>query len=462
MHIAQIHISNILGVKELNIDAGRITEITGKNGSGKSSVIGAIRAALGASDVPTARLVHDGAESGSVVLVFNDGTTIRRTVKRDGTKLDVIDAEGNKYQKPQTVLDALYDITQFNPVKLLRDDKKSRDERTAIIIESMPVHVDADTILKLAPEIASQIKMIRMDRHGIEVLNDVYDRLFARRTEVNVQGKQIKSTVDELKKTLPAKDEFTDQEREAKLLADKAKLESRREQVLQEFAEKHRIEREAAMLDRQKTIEEAEAEMNAAIQKARETYETIRTKADADRDAKWSAADKTMQAGKEKKLADFDALYQPIVKELGAIAERKNKAESTALQWKIVEQNEALLDDLRTKSTALTESLERIKKYKLTELARSPLPGLEIREGEVYYEGIHFDQLNTAKRIQLVVELAIIRSGQIGVICVDGCEALDDQTMKALEMACTEKGLQMICTAVSNEPLRIATHKEVA
>ena len=91
-----------------------------------------------------------------------------------------------------------------------------------------------------------------------------------------------------------------------------------------------------------------------------------------------------------------------------------------------------------------------------------PIKGLEIIGGEVHYEGIHFDQLNTAKRINLAVELAALRAGSLGVICVDGCEALDEETFGKLVEVCHERNLQMICTRVAEEPLTINTTVEAA
>lgn len=47
MKVLKINIKNILGLEALEIEPGSITEISGKNGSGKTSCLDAIRAALG-------------------------------------------------------------------------------------------------------------------------------------------------------------------------------------------------------------------------------------------------------------------------------------------------------------------------------------------------------------------------------------------------------------------------------
>jgi hypothetical protein len=124
-------------------------------------------------------------------------------------------------------------------------------------------------------------------------------------------------------------------------------------------------------------------------------------------------------------------------------------------QRRLLSEQSQKLDVLRAQSSALTDTLNRIKEHKQSLLDKSPIPGLEIRDGEAFYEGIAFDQLNTAKKITLAVELAALRAGSMAVICVDGCEALDAESRQLLEDACTRRGLQMICTTVADHPLTI-------
>ena len=62
MKIASIHIENVLGIEELDINPGAVTRITGANATGKSSTIEAIKSAVkGGHD---ATLIRQGAEHG--------------------------------------------------------------------------------------------------------------------------------------------------------------------------------------------------------------------------------------------------------------------------------------------------------------------------------------------------------------------------------------------------------------
>ena len=76
--IAKIRINNILGIDELEFDAGQFNQISGPNGTGKTSVLEAIKATLrGGHD---ATLLRTGAEKGETVLVLDDGTEIAKRV----------------------------------------------------------------------------------------------------------------------------------------------------------------------------------------------------------------------------------------------------------------------------------------------------------------------------------------------------------------------------------------------
>jgi hypothetical protein len=462
MKIAKIQIQNILGIRELEITADAVTEISGRNGEGKTSVLGAVRAALGMYDYPTARLVHDGADKGMVVLVLDDGSTIRRTITRDETALEVRDSEGHKVKAPKSVIDALFDITQFNPLKLLRDDKKSRDERLATIIECMPIQVTKAEILKLAPEIQGQIDQIRTDRHGLDVIEDVYARLFERRTDINREGKATAATVEQLEASMPEEDVDGDADRKSELQKAKKTLETKREERIAEYEAERRSSRETAMRQCHERLAEADRIRQAAIEAANNGYELAKRDLECVRDEALQLAEEAFTAKKDAKLEQFNSLYQPIITELAKIEERDRTRVAIETQRRLLKDHSQKLDVLRAQSGALTETLARLKAHKQALLDKSPIPGLEIRDGEAFFEGLPFDQLNTAKKISLAVQLAALRAGQMAVICVDGCEALDAKSRALLEAACAERGLQMICTTVDDTPLTITTKAEPA
>lgn len=462
MNIIKIEVRNILGLEQIDITPGQITKITGPNGSGKSSVIGAIRAALGAADFPPAQLIHNGQETGEIVLVLDNGMKIQRRIKPDGTVVKVTDEDGNSFSKPQSVLDQLYAITQVNPLKLLQTDKNSRDERARIVLESIPLKVTHEDLLRLAPTLASQVRNIDVARHGLAVLDDAEKRVFDRRTDVNRDFKKSSAAIIEMKEALPSDTPGSDPlARLAELRAAKEMLDRKREDYMMQFeAEKDKAKAVANERFR-KDLKAAEMQRNEAIQRANDEYDAAEAKLNAEFNrAMNETGEEYLRKRNEKQLA-YNERVGPINFEIGRLEEQSRNAAAINKQREIIDKMVDENRDLALLADALTADVESLRAYRKTATAQMPIKGLELHDGEVFYNGLAFDQLNTAKRIELAVALAVQRSGELGIICVDGCEALDAGTMQLLEEAVLAADLQMICTGVADTPFGISVKEAV-
>ena len=457
MNIALIQIRNILGIKSLDVKPGMVTMIEGANGSGKTSTLSAIRAALGAGDFPAAQLIHQGEESGEIVLVLDDGTTVTRRIKQDGSDVKVLDKEGNKYAKPQSVLDSLFAVTQVNPMKLLQTDKKSRDERTRVVLESLPLEISREKILELTPSLASQIPNIDIARHGLAVLDDIEKRVFERRTDVNRDFKKVGLSILTMKEALPPEEgEKVDPVlRLTELRNKKEALDKKREAYITEFEVTRRTARENAINKYEEQMRQAEEVRAEAMRIANEAYEHARQASTEIKDRALQEAEATFERERSAKQAAYEDRMTPITAEMGRLEEQSRNAAAIEAQRSILADMEQESLALATLSDKLTAEIEAVRNYRNKSTASFPIKGLAITDGEVFYQDLAFDQLNTAKRIELAVALAAHKAGQLGVICVDGCEALDAKTFSLLEETCTKANLQMICTRVTDAPLSV-------
>ena len=94
MRLSHVYIRDILGIRELEFEAGAFTLIEGPNGAGKSSVINAIKAVgLGGEQ---AQLLRQGANDGEAVLVFDTGEKIRKRVTEGGSSVALLGADGRQ------------------------------------------------------------------------------------------------------------------------------------------------------------------------------------------------------------------------------------------------------------------------------------------------------------------------------------------------------------------------------
>jgi len=113
--------------------------------------------------------------------------------------------------------------------------------------------------------------------------------------------------------------------------------------------------------------------------------------------------------------------------------------------------NEAKLLDKQAQ--LLSKSLKEIDSLKNTMITQIPITGLTVIDGELFRNGILFDRLNTAQQIEIAIEVAKLRAGELGFVCVDGLEKFDKETFEIFKEEALKSGLQFIITKVNNEEL---------
>jgi hypothetical protein len=127
MRVTAVHVRNVLGIDELDLKPGQITKVGGANGSGKSSLLAAVQAAIGGGNLANLKRVGSEDEP-EVVIVLDEG---RYRVERKGDKVRVRERVGDSaayedVRRPQAFLDALYDGAMANPVTFLTAHPNTR------------------------------------------------------------------------------------------------------------------------------------------------------------------------------------------------------------------------------------------------------------------------------------------------------------------------------------------------
>ncbi len=477
MKIAKIKIQNIVGIDEFEVEPGRLTLIEGKNGKGKSSVLKGIETALGGGDY--AELLRKGMGVAETVLVLDDNTEIRRKITMNGEgevsgKVTVTNGDGMKAAKPQTWIDALYNPLQTNPLALLATDKKSRDERLQVLLEAVPMKLTRAEMEQKFPALKSTCGQLDYSRHALEVYDKLYDIVFKSRTEINRDAKKLTGTIAQLTDALGGRTVNENIDQELLDLTDvRIKLEGLRDKYINEFALERRSADQAANDKHAATLELLAKEKEEAQAKVMQTYnerlqelnqwkqqqteynssvymsgkdncDTIKTNELA---ASTEAHDKNLG----EKMELFKAKYDPVTTRIAELSKDKEDEKAIRIQTEMRDKAVKEFEELDVKSKSMTESLDAIKAAKESMLKNIPIPGLEIKDADIYYNGISFDMLNMAKRIDLSVEIAKLSAGKLGIICVDGLENFDSETLAAFEAKCKDSDLQVIATRVSDD-----------
>lgn len=436
MQIAHVKISNILGIAELEFTPQGFNEIAGPNGTGKTSVLEAIKSVVtGGHD---ATLLRKGAEKGEVVLVLDDGTTLRKRVTPKTSPLEVM-KDGAKVGRPTDTIKALTDLLSVNPIDFLRAPKK---DRVRVLLETMPLEVDAQKLT----EISGVPVPPPSSAHALAVIEAARQQVYDDRTGTNRAVKEKEATINQLRLAMPDAPggvDGSEDELRAQVAAADAALEAEKERVrtkLDGIKAENQAKIDAIRAEAQRQIDEIKAKALAEVEAIQAAERNIEGKAALQR---------------ELTIAKHTETVTPLNQALATIAANRSTHAKRAQALETVEKLEKELVELVEDAKRQTKALADIEQYKADLLAALPIPGVEVKDGEIYQDGVPFDRLNTAKQVNIAVEIAKLRAGELGLICVDGVELLDSQAFELFRERALQSGLQLFVTRVSDQEFAV-------
>lgn len=439
MKIQHIRISNILGITELELSpGGTLTEISGDNGLGKTSVLEAIKAAM--SGGHDATLLRDGAEKGEIVLVLDDGVQLHKTVTAFKSTLDLV-KDGKKIPRPSDTIKGLTDLMSVNPVDFLIAPKK---DRVKVLLEAMPIEVDAEKLSAISRiPVTAQAGL-----HGLALIELVRNQVYEDRTGSNRAVKEKEATINQLTIAMPEVPGGADGD----------------EDQLQKDLDAGRTARDAETSRIDAKLTSLRAESATKVQQAKEQAQTeidaIKATMQAAIDTERAAlADTEGKAGRvrQKAVDGFTTMAQPINATLDAIRSDRNAFAKREATKATIEQMESELEGLRGDAEIQSQAIEAIDQYKSDLLDSLPIPGLEVKDGELFRNGLAFDRLNTAQQVDIAIEIAKLRAGDLAVCCVDRFECLSPATLEEFKKRAEQSNLQLFVTRVEPGELTIRT-----
>lgn len=427
MKISKIRISNILGIDQLELSPQGFTEISGQNGTGKTSVLEAIKSVLNAGHDAT--LLRNGAEKGEVVLVLDNGMELSKTVTQ-ATSATNVRRDGKKLQRPVEVIKALTDALSVNPIEFLLAPKK---ERVRVLLEAMPLEADTDHL----SEITGVNVKPQAGTHALHVIETVREQVFNERTGTNRAAREKQATINQLEAAIPPLPQGVS--------GDEEELET---QII-------------AITDkRDDTLSRIRTKLDRLTEEAAAAIETIRSKAQAEIDAVNAALaeqrDKAA-AARENAHKAYNEAIGPVNAQVATVRADRESAGRRKQTIDTIATLTTELEALTAEADRLTGALEAIDQYKVELLSKLPIPGVEIIDGDVMRNGVHFDRLNTAQQVEIAVEVAKLRAADLGVVCVDRIECLDSAMLDAFRESAANSDLQMFVTRVSDEDFSVTT-----
>lgn len=409
MKVSVIRLRNVLGLESFEIKApGKLTVISGANETGKTSAIEGIKAIL-AGGAHDATLLRNGATEGEAVLVLEDGTEIRKRIGAETSGLTVTHPDHGKIGAAVGYLKAHFDALSFNPAEFLTAKPERRAE---ILISSVPMTIERGDLPAALSEfegIRSRLARLDFDRHALKVLDEVRSLAYDERTGANRIAKNSTTTAAQLQRTVPA--DFTG-------------------------AKGAQDELEAAEAEKARLVSKGKAAIAAVDQTLEKMIAELRAKAERDKD---------------EIRDEYRGPLDEATKRVALAGERFASAERYANTLATANEHAKTAAVAEGQSERLTAAIEELDRLKGSLLDRLPFSGVEIRDGDLFVDGVPFDRLNTATKVKIIVSLARHRAGDVPFVVFDGLEVLDPKTFEAFRERIRKEEIQVIATRVADE-----------
>lgn len=406
MKIIKLTAENIKKLTAVEITPdGAMVVISGKNGAGKSSVLDAIYWALAGVKTIDKQPIRDGEEKASIKLDLGE-IVISRKFTAAGTTLTVTTAEGAKFPSPQKMLDDLIGAIAFDPLKF----------------NEMP----AKEQVKLLSELAS----LDINFDEIEAKNKAdYDE----RTVINRQGSELKARIAGYKESL------------GEVAPDAVKKDV--VALTEKLGEMNRIINERDRADNSYTIA-----LNALNDRKTKIEELEKELARERESAAGYAQDV------KEKATERDAIILPSSEEREAIKAEIASAESfneNIRKRDMIAEEQARFDDLKEQANKLTERMETrtANAQKAVAAAQMPVDGLMLTSDGVTYNGIPFEQINSAEKLKISTAIAMALNPKLRVIRIERGNDLDEDGLRMLGEIAAENDFQVWVEHIGKEPM---------
>lgn len=411
MKMLKLIAENVKRLKAVTVEPREkgLTVVAGKNAAGKTSVLDCIMIALGGERVIPSKPVRRGEDQATVELDLGE-YIVRRTMTADGGgQLVVRDKDLKRQQSPQAILDGLFGPLSFDPLAFV---KQKPAERTATL---------------------SQLLGLDFSKEDDEIA-----AIYQERTIVNREGKTLQAQLDGLPEYPDAPKEEIDQraisdEQMRAFEVNKKNAEQRRQAEAAERvadADRKTSSNLATDVDRlRKQLMDAEADLAEAKKMADQSSRTAE------------------RLGEEvKKLVDVD--LAPFAKRISEANDINRKVRTNVARAQVREKWKVKNKESEDLSKKITD-LERQKRRRVTE-TKFPVEGLSLSDTkEVEFNGIPFEQVNTADQLRISVAISAAMNPKLRLILVRQGNDLDDDNLALLDQLAVDNDMQVILERVS-------------
>lgn len=443
MRLEEIRLENTGIIDSLVIDcrprensAGSVVILRGKNGTGKTTIIRAVQTMFDGGSFPD--LIGPNGDSYSVEITFDNGDRFQRIENAKGYTLKGWNSDGSIIKSPAKTLQQLASGLALDPTGLV--DAAPKD-RVKFIQDALPLSFTRQDIVRAGcgtcggctagepldrsgkwhgskPCTATDLKPV----YDLAGFTSFRDGKYSRRRDANVEAKDLHATRKNVAAALPEGDIL----RTARTGSGEANAAPAGPTVRDEVAAKERELAEArkalslAMVDwhgdyqriREEIAEQEQLAMDEIRREMEARIEAVHAAKNTEREELRRKYTETVE--EEKK--PYEAEIERLTADLGAAREKLeqlNRLEGVRQSLAQLDERIEAKDD---EALALDEQVKALDALKIEKLNSQPIPGVEIRDGQIYYNGLNFEtQTNTARQYVLSFQVAALTIPEDGL-----------------------------------------------
>lgn len=449
MKVTKIEVENLMGLERLVVEPGAFTIIEGANAVGKTSFLEAVRAIATEGHDPS--LLRKGAERGFVRLTLDDGSVMQKTVTEKASSFEGRHPKLGKVSKARAWVNELVDELGIDPLALITCPPVKRAEYLEGL---MSFEVSRKDIEAAAGRTMTGLPLASK-ASGLDLVDAGRKALYDERTGLNRVAKEKRATAKQLGETLPPAGEEA---------PDLALLRARKGMGEAALAASEKALRETMQAALESIRANAQAEIDGVRADVTERIRALERERETALAEIKGQAERFAEAARVAFADEMKTVTAKIAPELEGLTAQIATAEALEREHVRAEKTREILAQAEKDATAaeaeakvLTAGIEGLDALRDKLLASCPVAGLEVREGMVYVDGLPFERVNSARQIEVCLEVARLRVKDVPLLVSDHGEALDAANWAALETKAAALGMNLIVARRTEGPLAVRT-----
>lgn len=196
MHIKRLETNNWIGIKEFQINPGKINHISGDAGTGKTSLVEALEKAFTNKNRRT-EVIRHGEDEAEIFVELSNGLQTLRKIRREKADYLKVTHDSEAVQSTEGFLRKLVSGEIFRPIEFVQ---KSAKEQTEIVLAMLQIDWSVDNIKEWFGEVPEADYQL----HILQILKQIEQVYYAERESVNREIRLLRANIEGIKKDLPA------------------------------------------------------------------------------------------------------------------------------------------------------------------------------------------------------------------------------------------------------------------